>query len=145
MKKTLQVIHWLCRLSLGAMFLYTGYIKIQAPLQFAVTITGYKLVHDSIAYPLALYFPWVEIVLGLLILSGFKIRHIAWGAVALILMFIAMLTVTYMRGIEANCGCFSFDDRITIKTLLRDSLIILPALFLALESRFRTGRTSATS
>jgi uncharacterized membrane protein YphA (DoxX/SURF4 family) len=140
MNITLLVLNGLCRNLLGVLFLYSGYIKIQAPLQFAVTITGYKLVPDSVVFPLATYFPWVEIVLGLLLLNGWKIRYVASGAAGLLVVFTAILTITYLRGIEANCGCFSFDDRISPKTIARDGLLLLPAIFLIVEDRLRSRR-----
>lgn len=134
---TLRIVHWLSRLFLAGVFIYSGYIKIGATLQFAVAIMGYKLVPEKLVLPLATYLPWIEIVLGLLILSGFKIRYVSMGAAALLLFFIAVLTITYLRGIEANCGCFGFGDRITPLTIARDGLILIPAIFLAVEDRLR--------
>lgn len=145
MNIALRILHWLCRCLLGGIFLYSGYVKIQEPLQFAVAITGYKLVPDSLVFPLATYFPWVEIVLGLLLLSGWKIRYIAAGTAGLLLFFIVILTITYSRGIEANCGCFGFGERVTPKTIARDSLFLLPAIFLLIEDRIRARWRNASS
>jgi putative oxidoreductase len=140
MKIALRILNGLCRNLLGVAFLYSGYIKIHEPLQFAVTITGYKLVPEGLVFPLATYFPWVEILLGLLLLNRWKVSYVAAGAAALLLFFITILTITYMRGIEANCGCFSFSDRISPKTIMRDGLLLLPAIFLIIEDRFRVRR-----
>ena len=142
MSIALRVIHWACRLLLAGIFIYSGYVKIQAPLQFSAAISGYKLVPDSLVLPLATYLPWLELALGALLLSGWKIRYVAVGAAALLFSFTVILTVTYLRGIEADCGCFGFGDRITPRTIARDLLIVLPALFLILEKRF--GRRTAT-
>jgi putative oxidoreductase len=127
---TLRILHWLSRCTLAGIFFYSGYIKIDNPLQFAVAISGYKLFPDYLISPSAIYFPWVEIALAILLLIGWKIRYVAGAAAALLLFFTVILTITYFRGIEANCGCFSFDDRISIKTIARDSLILVPALYL---------------
>lgn len=127
----LRTVHWLCRCILAAIFLYTGYIKIRSPLQFAAVLAGYQLFPDSLILPMADYFPWVEIALGVLLLVGWKIRYVALAACALLAAFLTVLTITYFRGIDANCGCFSFEDRISLLTLGRDTLILLPALFLA--------------
>ncbi len=130
-------LHWASRLVLSGIFLYTGYIKLESPLQFAAVLSGYQLFPDWLILPLTDYFPWVEIGLGILLLVGWKIRYVAWGASGLIFMFLLVLTVTYLRGIEADCGCFSFDDRISPLTIGRDTLILLPALFLAIEPMLR--------
>jgi putative oxidoreductase len=137
MTVALKVLHWLCRCVLGGIFLYSGYVKLQQPLQFAVAIVGYKLVPENLVFPLATYLPWLEIALGVGILIGWKIRYFSLGAVALLLLFIAVLTITISRGIEANCGCFSLDERISPMTVARDSLILLPALYLTVEPRLK--------
>ena len=134
---TLKILSWLCRLILAGIFLYSGYVKIQEPLQFAVAITGYKLLPDAFVFPLAKCLPWLEIALGYNFLIGWKTRFNAIAASILLLLFIVVLSITVGRGIEANCGCFSLDERISPKTIARDSLILIPALYLAVESRIR--------
>jgi uncharacterized membrane protein YphA (DoxX/SURF4 family) len=136
----INILNWLnsrCSCLLALIFLYSGYVKLQAPLQFAVAIAGYKMVPENLIFPLATYLPWIEIALGLGILIGWKIRYFSMGAAALLLFFMVVLTITISRGIEANCGCFALDERISPKTIARDSLILIPALYLAVEPRLR--------
>ena len=133
----LTILHWLCRLFLTGVFLYSGYIKIREPLQFAVALSGYQLIPEQFILPIATYFPWVEILLAIAILIGWKIRYFAGAATALLLFFSSLLTITYLRGIEASCGCFSFDDPISPLTILRDGIIVLPAIYLLIENRIR--------
>jgi uncharacterized membrane protein YphA (DoxX/SURF4 family) len=143
MTTTLRILHWLSRIILANIFIYSGFIKTQATLQFAVAITSYQLVPESLILTIATYFPWIEIALGEMFLIGWKIRRVATAATGLLLFFTVMLTITYARGIEANCGCFSFNDRITIWTILRDSLILIPALYLLFENRFNKRSKTA--
>ncbi len=148
MTNTLRIIHWLCRFLLGGVFIYSGYIKATATLQFAVAITGYQIVPEQYIFPVARYFPWVEIALGLIVLSGFKIRWSSVAAAGLMLFFITLLSITLYRGIDTNCGCFGFADRITWKTLLRDGSFFVPAMFLVIQSwwpkRSKTAPISET-
>lgn len=137
-------LHWICRLVLGGTFLYSGYVKWQASLQFAADLAAYQLLPDAWIYPVAEYFPWLEIVLGaFLLIVGWKMHWWGKAASALMLFFIVLLTVTYFRGIDANCGCFGSEDKISPLTILRDSVFLLPALFLAFEewirNRFQTA------
>jgi hypothetical protein len=118
---------------------------VESQLQFAAVLYGYRLFPDSVILPLSRYFPWLEIALGILLLGGWRIRHVSLAACGLLATFIAILAVTYVRGIEANCGCFSFDDRITPLTIVRDALIILPALYLVVEPMLRTRDAAAVS
>jgi uncharacterized membrane protein YphA (DoxX/SURF4 family) len=130
------ILHWICRLALAVVFIWSGWVKLKEPLQFAVAITGYKILPDGYAFPIATWFPWLEIALGVLLLSGFKIRWSAIASAALMLFFIVLLSVTLFRGIETNCGCFGFGERITWKTIIRDGSLLIPALFLVIESRW---------
>jgi uncharacterized membrane protein YphA (DoxX/SURF4 family) len=132
-----RILHWTARLFLAAMFLYTGYIKVESPMQFAAILSGYQLFPDALILPLSTYFPWTEIALGVLLLVGWKLRYVAAAACALLASFVVVLSITYLRGIDANCGCFSFEDRITPFTILRDGLIIVPAIYLAIEPALR--------
>jgi uncharacterized membrane protein YphA (DoxX/SURF4 family) len=128
---TLRILHWLCRLFLAGVFLYSGYVKVQSTLQFAATITSYKLAPVSLVLPLAKYLPWVEIALGVLLLVGWKIRYVSYATIGILAFFIGVLTLTWFRGIDAECGCFGSGERITPLTIARDTLFLLPAIFLA--------------
>lgn len=92
----------------------------------------YELFPNEYVPIIARYFPWFEMALGFLLLVGlrYKIRYLAGIATALLLFFIAILAITYFRGIDADCGCFSFDEPISPKTIARDSLILIPAVYL---------------
>ncbi|NLT66850.1 MAG: DoxX family membrane protein [Acidobacteria bacterium] len=146
---TIRIIHWICRLVLAGIFIYSGYVKAQEPLQFAVAISGYQVVPEHLVFPVATYFPWFEIALGVLLLSGWKIRYSSIATAGLLLFFIGLITVTYMRGIEADCGCFGFGEPITAKTIFRDALFLIPALFLVFEPwikvRFRDSQLSRSA
>ena len=135
-----QILNWVCRVLLAAMFFYTGWIKIDQPLQFAVTLMGYDLFPEAWIPFFAQWFPWAEIALGVFLLIGWKIRYVAAATTALLLFFTVILSITYFRGIDANCGCFDFDSRISPLTILRDSIILIPALYL-LFGRLKPAKT----
>lgn len=145
-RTVLKILHWACRLFLGGIFIYAGYTKIENSLQFAVAVEGYQLLSpDSVIWVVKIL-PWLEIVLGVTLLSGLVIRYTAGFAGAFLMFFIGVMLVTYLRGIEADCGCFGVGERISPFTLARDVLFILPALFLVvqpwLESRHHRRKSS---
>ncbi len=135
-------------LLLAGVFIYSGYVKATATLQFAVAITGYRIVPEQYVFPIAQFLPWVEIALGLILLSGLKIRWSSIAAAGLMLFFIVLLSITLYRGIDTNCGCFGFGDRITWKTVLRDGSFFIPAMYLVIESwwpkRSKTSQLAET-
>ncbi len=126
------VLHWLFRFILSGIFLYSGYVKWKSPLRFEAVLYAYDLFPDVYIPAIALYFPWVEIILGLLLLIGFrrKIRYLAGASTMLLLFFITIIIITYFRGIEVDCGCLGFDDPISPWTIARDTLMLIPAIYL---------------
>ena len=135
----LLILRWACRIILAGIFLYSGYSKMQSTLQFAAVLSQYQLVPADLVLPLATYLPWAEIALGLFLLTAWKTRLAAWIAATLLLVFIIAMTVTYFRGIEADCGCFGIGEKISPGTIGRDALMLLPALFLIAERRTRSN------
>ncbi|NLA74468.1 MAG: hypothetical protein GX846_03160 [Deltaproteobacteria bacterium] len=131
------ILHWLSRFILSSIFLYSGYIKWESPLLFEAVLYGYDLFPNAYIPAMARFFPWAEMGLGLALLVGFrrKIRYVAATSALLLLLFMAILTITYLRGIKADCGCFSFDDPISPNTIARDSLMLIPALYLLFARR----------
>jgi uncharacterized membrane protein YphA (DoxX/SURF4 family) len=128
---------------LGGIFLYAGYTKVDNPLQFAAALEAYQLFPPHVVLWIMKGFPWLEIGLGLVLLLGTAIRYTATLAGALLLVFVVIMLITYLRGIEADCGCFGVGERISLFTLTRDFLFILPALFLAIQpKRGRSRRPS---
>lgn len=136
------ILNWLSRLVLAGIFLYSGYVKLDSPLLFEAVLYSYDLFPNPYVPAMARYFPWAEIALGVLLLAGFgrKVRYLAGAATLLLLFFIVILAVTYLRGIEADCGCFGFDDPISPKSIARDSLMLIPSLYLLLTERFLRRR-----
>ena len=137
----ISLLTWASRVLLAGVFLYGGYTKLQAELQFAAAIAGYRLLPDNLILPVATYLPWLEILLGVLLLAGWYSRYVAGFAAGLLAFFIIIMTITYLRGIEADCGCFGVGERISPLTIARDSLFLIPAIFLVAVPRFRRARS----
>jgi putative oxidoreductase len=129
------LLHWACRFFLGGLFIYAGYTKVDNPLQFAVALEAYQLLSPDSVIWVVKTLPWLEIVLGAALILGITVRHTAALAGALLSLFVAVMLVTYLRGIEADCGCFGIGERISPFSLVRDFLFILPALFLVIKPK----------
>jgi uncharacterized membrane protein YphA (DoxX/SURF4 family) len=128
-----RILHWACRLFLGGIFIFAGYTKLEHRLQFAVAVEGYQLLSpDSVVWVVKIL-PGLEIALGVALLIGIGIRYSAGFAAALLAFFIGVMLVTFLRGIEADCGCFGVGEKISPFTLARDTLFLLPALFLVVQ------------
>jgi uncharacterized membrane protein YphA (DoxX/SURF4 family) len=129
-----RILHWTSRIILAGVFCYSGIVKLQSPLQFAAALAGYQLFPTGTILPLTRYLPWLELALAALLLIGWQLRFFAAATTALLSLFIIIMGITYVRGINADCGCFGFGEPISLLTLARDALFLIPAVFLAAGS-----------
>lgn len=100
---------WLRRAALAVptvLFAYAGAGKLTDPAAFAESISNYQLVPPLAAALLAVYLPWLELVLAFGLWPGRT--HRAAKALSLLLLvgFTLALVVTAARGIDVRCGCF---------------------------------------
>jgi hypothetical protein len=75
--------------------------------------------------------PWAELIVGLLLISGWFLRLSSIAASALLLGFFAVMVRTYASGIQIECGCFGPGDTISPRSLARDGSLLLASLVLA--------------
>jgi uncharacterized membrane protein YphA (DoxX/SURF4 family) len=108
MKRPLLKISLLVgQVALAAIFIYAGYAKLREPwVQFAVSLSTFKLLPDNALEPLAKYLPWAELALGIALLSGILLRWSALIASLLLTLFFAVLIRSYAMGLQVDCGCF---------------------------------------
>ena len=96
-----------------------------------MAVDSYRLLPAAGVILVARSLPWLEVVLGGWLVSGWKLRYAATFTALLLGGFLVAMGVAYARGVEANCGCFSMEERISPLTLTRDSLLFAMALSLA--------------
>ncbi len=117
------------RLLLGGVFLYAGIPKILAPASFAGTVVAYRLVPYFAAHLVAAVLPWLEVICGLLLVVGVRVRAAAAWLLVLDLLFVGALASAIVRGLDIDCGCFPQGGGATSPgvALGRDVLIFLLA------------------
>ncbi len=94
------------RFILGSILIVAGTLKIADPKGFLTGIGSFGMFSESLAYIIALSLPWLEFWTGLALVS----KRADGGAliVTLFLMsaFIALLALSWARGVDITCGCF---------------------------------------
>jgi len=117
------------RLILGVVFVYAGYVKLRQPwMLFAMSIESYQLVSDSIRNFLAQTLPWFELVLGLLLLTGWAIRWTSTVTAGLVLFFFSVMLHAFLKGMQIDCGCLGPNEKLGPLTLARDGALFALAL-----------------
>jgi uncharacterized membrane protein YphA (DoxX/SURF4 family) len=121
-----SIVFWTLRAGLGALFTWTGVIKLADPSTFATEIQNYQL-FTSLAPIMAASMPALEVVLGLALLAAPRpwARAGALATGGLMLVFTIAVTTVIFRGINISCGCFGADSGpITWLTVLRDLALL---------------------
>ena len=96
----------LARFILGAVFIYASLDKIADPIAFSTNIDNYHITPIAINNLAALIIPWVELIIGLSLITGVFLDGASILTMALLVFFIFIITQAYMRGISLHCGCF---------------------------------------
>ena len=79
------------RLILGAVFVIASVNKIHQPTAFAKTLHNYQLLPDAFINLTAIILPWLELLLGILLISGLWLPGAALLANLLLLVFFGAL------------------------------------------------------
>jgi uncharacterized membrane protein YphA (DoxX/SURF4 family) len=127
--KRIAVLLLFLRIALGAVFVYAAVIKLETPWQlFAGAIADYKILPDWAVNPLARTLPWAELLIGLLVATGFLLRIAASACSLLLLVFFSLMVRAFASHQEISCGCFGPGELISWKTLLRDGSLLAVSL-----------------
>jgi uncharacterized membrane protein YphA (DoxX/SURF4 family) len=126
---------------MAAVFLYAAYTKLREPwLVFAMSIDAYQLLPQWAVLTLGRTIPWLELVLGLLLATGFALRYTAAAGAILLGVFFAIMAHAYAQGLKIDCGCFGLGEPISVRTLLRDGLLLAACLTLTILALRVKGR-----
>lgn len=94
------------QIALGIFFVVAALPKIADPPGFAHMIYNYRLVPGSLVNSMALAMPWLELLLGLALITGIWQRTAASLVAALLVVFTVAIGLNLLRGNPIDCGCF---------------------------------------
>ena len=94
------------RLLMAGIFIYASIDKIAHPAAFAKDVYNYQILPDALINLTALVLPWLELLLGLCLLTGIWLPGAVLTVNGLLLVFLAALVFNLARGLDVNCGCF---------------------------------------
>src|SRR3989442_2812820 len=128
-----RAIIWIGGVVVGGIVIYVGYAKIFLanlnlwPLfvlkfsistnlwNFANQVESYKLLSPGGVSFVAHTLPFTEIVLGLLLLIGWRLR--IWASIVTLIMlgFLTVVSRAFLLHMVIDCGCFSAPAPISLK------------------------------
>lgn len=117
------------RFYLAGIFIYASLHKIIFPAEFADNIAAYLLVPHWLLNPLAVFMPWLELISGLFLLAGVRVRAACVLICGLLGMFTVAVISALIQDTPIGCGCFqSIGDAISWWTVARDVAWLIMAL-----------------
>lgn len=138
----MNVLNHICRLLLGALFIFSGFVKSIDPLG-----TSYKLfdyfkaggapIPDDIALYLAVTLCAAELFVGLALFLNLKVKLVSWLSLAFMVFFTVVTLILAITDKVADCGCFGDAYKLTNWQTFYKNLIILPFAILIFWQRKR--------
>ncbi len=125
MQETKRYIFLALRLLIGGIFFYAGLEKMFEPFNFSMAIYNYKLLPDPLIGVVAATLPSIEIVAALFLLFGFNTKGAAALISFLLFIFIALIIISAIRGLDIDCGCFgSLERKVGLLAILEDTSLL---------------------
>ncbi|HTN08978.1 BT_3928 family protein [Agriterribacter sp.] len=132
------------RYIVGILFIFSGLVKANDPLGLAYKMQEFfevwaqsgwlpNFMHAMNDYALAFSVIMIafEIVAGVAVLVGWKMRLFSWLLLILIIFFTFLTGYAYLSGKFRSCGCFGDCIPITPKTsFIKDIVLLLLILFI---------------
>jgi uncharacterized membrane protein YphA (DoxX/SURF4 family) len=121
------------RLLLGLIFILASIEKILNPADFAELVFNYQILPDTLINFTAVFLPWLEVLLGVLLIFGIWIPGALIIANLLLITFFSALIFNAARGLDIQCGCFSTSGGMPPhinRSIMRDAGFMVLALCL---------------
>jgi len=132
-----EILTVLIRLILGGIFIYAGAPKIYYPTEFAEALNNYQMLPAEMVTIAAIVLPWVEVIVGGMLVVGFWMPGTVIIYNGLMVMFICALAYNIYRGLDIKCGCFASSDEDIRVAILRDIPFLCMSLYLYFFTYFK--------
>ncbi len=127
------------RIVLSGIFIVAAFGKLLHPDALVATVINYNILPIFLATYFAYTLPWVEIIAGIMLLTGFGTRGASFAIGLLLVSFIAAIGVNIERGVSMECGCFDIFDmneKLGTAILFRDIVFLIVAVLLVFTKDF---------
>jgi uncharacterized membrane protein YphA (DoxX/SURF4 family) len=137
--KLIKIQPWfglLARLTLGGVLFAAGYLKVGKADESQMAVRAYEMLPISIANMLGLILPFVEVVIGALLILGALTRVMAALGGFTMVVFIIAIAQAWARGLNIDCGCFGGGGAVEpgqtkyLQEILRDTGLAFLAAYL---------------
>ena len=137
----MQILTHITRLLVAVTFIFSGFVKLVDPLGSAYKFEEYfgaDVLNLEFLSPFALQFSVLlilaEIMLGVMLLVGFKSKLTVWSLFLITLLFLFLTWYSAYYDKVTDCGCFG--DAVTLtpwETFYKNVVLIILTVFLMLR------------
>ena len=120
----MKILKEFARYAVGALFIFSGIIKVNDPVGTAIKLEEY---FEVFAYDIAPFFEWfvpaalflsvllsvLEVVLGVALILGYRIKITAWVLLLMIVFFTFLTFYSAYFNKVTDCGCFGDAIKLT--------------------------------
>ncbi|MEM6915811.1 MAG: MauE/DoxX family redox-associated membrane protein [Verrucomicrobiota bacterium] len=121
----MSIFWFLLRLAFGALFIFSGVMKLKDPIFFADVVRNYQLVGDPIAPAMALFVPWVEIFAGIAVMLDRFARVGSFVLTGALMVFTLAIAISWIRGLDITCGCFGQNEELNYPVKMAQNVVLL--------------------
>lgn len=127
----------LLRLVFGGILIAASIDKILHPVQFSQAVENYQLVGETFSRWAAVWLPYLEIIIGILLIVGVWVEAAAVLNLGMMLIFFVAVLQAYIRGLDIHCGCFTVegDAGVDLAKIFYNSLLLIGSGLLLMAYR----------
>lgn len=133
---TKQTLFWILRILVGGLFIFSGMIKVNDPVGTAIKLEEYFDVFSNDIAEFFIYFkPFAlgiavvlvvsEVVLGVMLILGVKLKQTVWALAVMILFFTFLTFYSAYFNKVTDCGCFGDAIKLTPWESFSKDIILL--------------------
>ena len=127
----IRAVALVLRIALGAILVYSAWSKLKDSWAlFAMAVDSYQVLPLWGVQLVARTLPWVELLIGVLLIVGRSMRVATVACSVMLVVFFGLMVRAHLKGMEINCGCFGPGETISWRTLLRDGAMVAGSLVL---------------
>lgn len=139
--RALDLLGLLARLVLGGALLVAGGLKVGNPRGSARAVQAYEVLPFEVAEYVGIALPWIEVIVGALLVLGLFVRVNALIGTLLMAVFVVGIAQAWARGLTIDCGCFGGGGEVAAeetrygREIARDLAFALCGAWLVLRPR----------
>lgn len=130
------------RIFAGAVFLVSAILKLISIDSFEIYLYGFGIIKLEYAFVLARLIISLEVLIGIVLITGIYVRMAVSFAIAMLLVFSAFILILIFTRNDENCHCFGEIEMSHSLSLLKNVLLaaLLATSFQSQNSKFRNNR-----